>query len=140
MPSFTISNESCKNKGLIVSAHVGVTDATEAALHRDNLLVPAPLPIEFKIDTGADRSVITETYIKRLGLKPVGSCNIATASDPDMQCFEYAVRFIFPNNVAWQGAVIATPGNQITCLIGRDVLAYSVLVYIGYNNTFSLSF
>ncbi|HYG76808.1 MAG TPA: retropepsin-like aspartic protease [Planctomycetota bacterium] len=140
MPSFTIANEKCQSRGLIVLAQVGVTQATEAALQREGVIVPPPLPIEFKIDTGADRSVITETYVQRLGLKPCGTCNIATASDPSMACFEYAIRFYFPNNVTWQGAVIATPGNQIQCLIGRDVLAHAVLVYIGYHNLFSLSF
>ena len=31
-------------------------------------------------------------------------------------------------------------GQNIQCLIGRDVLAQAVLVYIGYTNLFSLSF
>lgn len=31
-------------------------------------------------------------------------------------------------------------GQNIDCLIGRDVLSQGVFVYIGYTNLFSLSF
>ena len=31
-------------------------------------------------------------------------------------------------------------GRHIQCLIGRDVLARGVFIYIGYGNFFSLSF
>ena len=52
------------------------------------------------------------------------------------------MRLLFPNNVTFETTVIETPlqGQQIRCLIGRDVLSQGVLVYIGYSNLFSLSF
>ncbi len=75
------------------------------------------------IDTGATGSVIQNGLAAQLGLKP-------------------AVRLLFPNNVTFETTVIETPlqGQQIRCLIGRDVLSQGVLVYIGYSNLFSLSF
>jgi hypothetical protein len=31
-------------------------------------------------------------------------------------------------------------GQNIQCLIGRDILQHGVLIYIGYSNQFTLSF
>jgi hypothetical protein len=49
---------------------------------------------------------------------------------------------LFPNNVQVAATAIEAPlqGQHIQCLIGRDVLAHGVLVYIGYTNSFTLSF
>ncbi len=60
-----------------------------------------------------------------------------------MQCYEYLVTIAFQNNVTVQNVkVIQAPmqGQQIGCLIGRDVLRYGVLIYTGYINQFTLSF
>lgn len=59
-----------------------------------------------------------------------------------MPCYEYPSRFIFSTNVVVDGSVIEAPlqGQNIHALIGRDILAHSVFVYIGYTNLFSLSF
>ena len=59
-----------------------------------------------------------------------------------MDCYEYAVRFIFPNNVMAEGTAIEAPlkGQHIQGLVGRDVLQHGVLVYIGYAGQFTLSF
>jgi hypothetical protein len=57
-------------------------------------------------------------------------------------CYEYPVRLVFPNNVLVDTTVIeaSLQGQHIQCLIGRDVLAHGVFIYIGYGNLFSLSF
>lgn len=52
------------------------------------------------------------------------------------------MRLLFPNNVLIETTVIAAPlqGQHIQCLIGRDVLRHGVLIYIGYIDSFTLSF
>jgi len=52
------------------------------------------------------------------------------------------VRLLFPNRVVVETTAIAAPlqGQHIQCLIGRDVLKHGVFVYIGYTDTFTLSF
>ena len=94
------------------------------------------------IDTGATGSVIRQGVATQLALKPVGVANINTASSSNVRCYKYAVRLIFPNNVAVEAIVIEAPlmGQSIQALICRDILARGVLVYIGYMNLFSLSF
>jgi len=94
------------------------------------------------IDTGASGSVIQKGLAGQLGLNPIGLTYINTPSSTNVACYEYAVRLIFPNNVFVEATVLEAPlqGQNIQCLIGRDVLALGVLVYIGYGNLFSLSF
>lgn len=54
----------------------------------------------------------------------------------------YLLRLALPNNVVVETTAIAAPlqDQHIQCLIGRDVLQHGVFIYIGYANTFSLSF
>ncbi len=94
------------------------------------------------IDTGATSSVIQVGLAAQLGLNPVGVTYINTPSSTNVACHEYLVRLVFPNNVLVEATVLEAPlqGQHIQCLIGRDILAHGVLVYIGYGNLFSLSF
>ncbi len=94
------------------------------------------------IDTGATGTVISEDIVQQLKLNPVGITFINTPSSTNVQCYEYLIRLLFPNNVVTESVVIAAPlqGQHIQCLIGRDILRHGVLVYIGYTNTFTLSF
>lgn len=94
------------------------------------------------IDTGATGSVVRQGLLSPLGLNPVGVAYINTPSSTNVLCYEYSVRLLFANNVLVETTVIEAPlqGQHIQCLIGRDILAHGVLVYIGYSNLFSLSF
>jgi len=94
------------------------------------------------IDTGATGSVIQQGLASRLGLNPVGITQITTPSSANVACHEFLVRLLLPNNVVVDTTVIEAPlqGQPIQCLIGRDVLAHGVLVYVGYVNLFTLSF
>ena len=94
------------------------------------------------IDTGATVSVVQQGLPAQLGLEPVGVTYINTASSTNVACHEYVVVLIFPNNVVAETTILEAPleGQHIQCLIGRDVLAHGVLVYVGSSNFFSLSF
>ncbi|MGQ9695187.1 MAG: hypothetical protein ACUVWV_10630 [Thermodesulfobacteriota bacterium] len=94
------------------------------------------------IDTGATGSVIQPVIAKQLGFQPVGVVSISTPSSQSVPCLQYVIRLMFPNNVIVEGLAIEAPlqGQHIQCLIGRDVLAHGVFVYIGYINQFTLSF
>ena len=114
----------------------------EEALKKAGEPVPAPVQLAALIDTGATGSVVRQGVAAQLGLRPVGVIAINTASSTDVRCYQYAMRLLFPNNVTVEATVIEAPllGQDIQVLIGRDVLAHGVLVYIGYSNLFSLSF
>jgi hypothetical protein len=104
--------------------------------------LPQPITITALIDTGASGTVIKEGIPQQLGLKPIGFTYITTASSQNKLCLQYDLAFLFPNiNVAFRTVATEVPlqGQHIQCLIGRDFLSHAVLVYIGYNNSFTLS-
>ena len=104
--------------------------------------VPAPVTVTAMIDTGATSTVIQQDIADQLGLNPVGVTPINTPSSTGVNCYRYLVRLFFQNNVNVEAVAIGAPleGQHIQCLIGRDVLALGVFVYVGYTNTFTLSF
>lgn len=142
MPSFTSQVPNLQAVGPVVELRIAVGSAVEAALRTTNTPIPPPISAVAMIDTGATGSVIRQGLAGQLGLKTVGVTHINTPSSMNVACYEYLVRLLFPNNVLFETTVIEAPlqGQHIQCLIGRDVLAQAVFVYIGYGNLFSLSF
>ncbi len=128
--------------GPVVDVGLSVPQALEDELRRAGESLPRLIQLQSMIDTGATGSVIQQGLAAELGLKPIGVTLINTPSSTDVECYEYAVRFIFPNNVVVEGTVIEAPlkGQHIQGLIGRDVLQHAVLVYVGYAGQFTLSF
>lgn len=93
------------------------------------------------IDTGASGTVIRQDLVQNLNISPVGAVSINTPSSTNIQCYEYLMRLLFPQNVLIEAPVIAAPlqGQHIQYLIGRDILRHGVLIYTGYTNQFTLS-
>jgi len=142
MPSFTAQVPNLIGVGPIVDLRIAVGTVVEAALRQTNSPIPAPIQVTAMIDTGATGSVIAQGIANQLSLNPVGLVHINTPSSVNVPCFEYLVRVLFPNNVTLEGTVIEAPlqRQHIKCLIGRDILARGVFVYIGYANLFTFSF
>lgn len=142
MPSFTSQVPNLQAVGPIVELRIAVGAAVESVLRKAGNPVPAPIAAVAMIDTGATGSVIRQGLAAQLGLNPVGVTYINTPSSTNVPCYEYLVRLLFPNNLLVETTVLEAPlqGQHIQCLIGRDVLAHGVFVYIGYGNLFSLSF
>jgi len=95
------------------------------------------------IDTGATGTVISNGVAATLGINPVGITSINTPSSTNVNCNQFDIRIVFPNNVYFSSiVVIEAPlqGQHIQCLIGRDILQHGVLIYNGNDNSFTLSF
>ncbi len=121
---------------------VWIGTPVENALKKAGSQIPGPVPVKGMIDTGATASVIQPHIASTLGLQPVGVVSISTPSSANVPCNQYLVRLVLPNSVVVETLAIEAPlhGQQVQCLIGRDVLAHGVLVYTGYVNQFTLSF
>jgi predicted aspartyl protease len=142
MPSFTTQVPNLRDIGPIVQVRMTIGTILEDVMRRNGSAVPVPLTIPALIDTGATGTVIRQDLIPQLNLHPVGTTLIHTPSSINVVCYEYLMRIIFPNNVVVETVVIGAPlqGQNISCLIGRDVLQQGVFIYTGYTNTFTLSF
>jgi len=142
MPSFTTQVPNLQGIGPLVEVRLAVGSVIEEVLRKDDQLVPTPILVNAMIDTGATGTVVREDIPAQLGLDPTGVTSINTPSSTDVECYEYLVRLLFPNRVLVETTVIGAPlkGQHIQSLIGRDVLRHGVFIYIGYTNTFTLSF
>jgi predicted aspartyl protease len=95
------------------------------------------------IDTGATGTVNSSGIASHLGINPVGTIYINTPSSTNVLCNQFDIQIVFPNNVNITSIVVTEAqlqGQHIQCLIGRDVLQHGVLIYTGYDNSFTLSF
>jgi hypothetical protein len=142
MPAFTTTVADLQQQGPWIDLQLTVGAAAEAVLRKAGDPIPAPVSARAMIDTGASHTVIQQNLATQLGLQPVGTTYINTPASTNVPCPRYRVRLLFPQNTLFEVTALATPlqGQHIQCLIGRDVLARAVFVYIGDNNLFSLSF
>ena len=142
MPSFTAQSPNLKEVGPVVEVKIAVGFALEEVLKQKSEDIPTPVQVQAMIDTGATGTVVRNDLVRRLNLHPVGTTLIHTPSSTNVQCEQYLVRLILPNNVIAETVAIAAPlqGQHIECLIGRDILQHGVFIYTGYMNTFTLSF
>lgn len=95
------------------------------------------------IDTGATGTVISKGLAATLEINPIGTTLINTPSSTNVNCLQFDIQIVFPNNVNIASIVVteaSLQGQHIQCLIGRDVLQHGVLIYTGYDNSFTLSF
>ena len=99
-------------------------------------------PLCAMIDTGSSTTVLKQGVPSFLGLKARSNTLVSTASSSQLACDEFAVILIlgagFQVRTTALELPLGTPG--IDCLIGRDVLAQSVMTYIGPENQVILSF
>jgi len=142
MPSFTAQVPNLMASGPVVQINLAVGTILEELLKKADQNIPSPVQVTAMIDTGATRTVVHDDIVNQLNLNPVGTALITTVSSTNIQCYEYLVRLLFPNNVIVETVAIAAPlrGQNIQCLIGRDVLQHGVFIYTGYINAFTLSF
>ena len=142
MPSFTQRIPDLRQVGPIIE--VTLTPSV-IFLERMNIspFVAKAIKLLAMIDTGASGTIISESIPAKLGINPVGTTLINTPSSTNVCCNQFNVQIVFPNNVNIPSIVITEAplqGQHIQCLIGRDILQHGVLIYTGYDNSFTLSF
>jgi len=94
-------------------------------------------------DTGATSTVITQKVVDALGLKPIGIALVNTASEQNVQTFEYMVDVhLYDGEVCVQN-VRVTLGNLSgggDCLVGMDIITLGDFAITNVNGTTTFSF
>ncbi len=144
MPSLTVGPDdlNLQKDGPLIEVLFLISAELEEKYREDKKEIPEPVKVKALIDTGASMCVIQENIPKKLGLEPVGAIKISTPSSKDYECYQYFMRMTIPSHsLTYQGVFIASPlqGQEINCLIGRDLLSHGILIYIGNSNLFTLS-
>ena len=126
----------------MLDCQIAVPQQLEALLAGEGTPVPAPIPVSMLVDTGASGTLIQAGLPQRLGLQPVGSQLISTPSSENVHCLQYSFRLLLPKGLVAVVTAVEAPlqGQNIQGLIGRDLLQHGILVYLGQENQFTLSF
>jgi hypothetical protein len=119
MPSFTAQVPNLQEVGPVVEVRLAVGSIIEDVLQHDGQSIPTPVQALAMIDTGATRTVVREDIVRQLDLNPVGLTLINTPSSTNIQCYEYLMRLLFPNNVVVETGAIAAP----LCFISLEASA-----------------
>ena len=105
-----------------------------------------PIDTLAEIDTGSIATIIQEGVATSLGLKPLNrKLELPMLTRPKYTGYLYHIRVRFSDGSWVETAAMEMPymlreHARIKCIIGRDILRHSVLVYNGVNNMFSLDF
>ncbi len=112
--------------------------------------IPSAVRVTAMVDTGASHSLICRGLVDQLSLVNGRAIQLYGAATGSILSLAYPVYMIFydPDAEDWQGSVTVKievaaaqlDGQDIACIIGRDVLAHALFVYDGQRNTFTLSF
>jgi predicted aspartyl protease len=141
MPAFTGRITDLRARGPLAQISLAVSGAAETALRAAGDAVPPPVQLTALIDTGAATTAIRQGVAQQLGLLPVGVRPISTPSSTRADMPIYAIRVVL-NTVVFEVTAIEATGlavQGIDALLGRDVLAQAVFVYIGYANEFTIA-
>ncbi len=142
MPSVTTGSTDLEKEGPILEVHFIIPIELEKKYNEEGKEIPKPVIVKALIDTGASACVIKKEIPEQLKLEPSGVIKISTPSSKDHECYQYFMRMLIPTHgITYQGPFIGAPldGQDISGLIGRDLLKHGILIYIGYMNQFTLS-
>jgi predicted aspartyl protease len=140
VPSFSIQLADLEQEGPVIEVELAVPVVADRVSAGAASRHGSPVSASAMIDTGATATVIKQELVERLDLTPVGTVLINTPSSTRVECYQYLLRLVLPNSVAVEVVGVGAPleGQTLQCLIGRDVLRRSVLIYTGPNNTVTL--
>ncbi len=141
MPSFAIQAPDLRYLGPVIDVEIAIATFDVATLQASGIPLPPPVHVRALIDTGASVSVMRQGIGVRLGLSPDAVRSVDTATSSHVFCEAYAVSFRFSPEFAVDVTAVEMPlhGQHIDCLIGRDILARGVFIYLGSGNAFALS-
>jgi hypothetical protein len=137
--------------GPVVTVRIVPTRKDMAYRRRARQPLPAPQEVVALIDTGAEISRIDPPVASRLQLVPkqFGTVNVPAVGGIGYSTF-YEVELIIPHLTALPAQLLVIPDLLVAevalntfgydAVIGRDVLAYCILVYDGPAGAFVLTY
>ena len=141
MPSLSVQLNDSLSVGPILEVRLLPVGQDVVRPGKRRVLAPAIVAVTALIDTGATRTVLKRSVARTMGLKAVDVATVHTASSANILCVRYDLRLILRRDLMFDVRAIGLPmdGQHLDCLIGRDVLANGVFLYLGAQNQFVLA-
>lgn len=142
MPTISGRQKDLRPRGAVFQGEAAVPKAVEAALKLAKQPVPTPVRVAIHVDTGAASTAVSNGLPGKLGLHPIGSATVSSATTLGVSCPIYMLKLVLPKGVVFHLPVVESSivFDQFDVLLGRDLLAHGLLVYNGQKNFFELTF
>jgi hypothetical protein len=127
--------------GPLVELTVGPSSLSADALIKHGLPAPQPMAVMGLIDTGATLTTVNSSLVQRMGLDPVGSRRLLTATGIT-PCYLYQISISLADHAipSWDVLEARQDFRTFDLLIGRDILNRAVFHYDGPRGIFTLTF
>ena len=140
--SFTLKLPRLRENGPTCQVVLKPSDPTIKELKLEKKDVPS-ITVLALIDTGASSTAISQKVVDRLKLVPRGTAKVYTSNRASeiRNEFDVALEFDMDAYISLLRVLGANlQDHSIDCLIGRDVLQHSRLIYDGPKKQITLSF
>ena len=130
-----------RRDGPILEVRIEPVLAAQKVMRDEGGEVPSIL-VGALIDTGAFGTLAQTSVIEGMGLASIGTALLTTPSTTKpLVRREYRVRIVLSKTVAFETDIVeeSLTGQNIQCLIGRDILEEVVFTYDGPNSRFSIN-
>jgi hypothetical protein len=137
-------------RGALLRVQVGLHEALKKHLHAEGYDVPEPIEGWALIDTGARSTCVDIDAVRALGIAPVGVVSTTTPGGESKMplfptCFRFPglhmeISFHLAVGAGIRGVLVKSSSDHVLMLVGRDILAHSVLVYNGLSSSYTLAY
>jgi hypothetical protein len=137
-------------KGALLRVQVGLHKALKEHLQAAGHKTPEAIEGWALIDTGARSTCVDIAAIRELGIAPVSWVNTTTPAGKSKMalfptCFRFPgldreIGFHLAVGAGIRGVLGSSPSEHVLMLVGRDILAQSVLVYNGPSSSYTLAY
>jgi predicted aspartyl protease len=141
MPSLSVQINDLVGVGPVLEVPLLPVRTNARQSRKQRARAPELVAVTALIDTGATSTVLKRSVAETMGLKAVDVASVHTASSADVLCVRYDLRLVLRRDLTFDVRALGLPmdGQNIDCLIGRDVLAKAVFLYLGRQNQFVLA-
>jgi predicted aspartyl protease len=133
--SRSYSRSDLRRSGPKIRVTIGSPSGVIRAARQSGAQIKAPFTVTALIDTGAARTVINPELVETCGLRRTGEAQIASAGHVTKRAeFAGAIQFPDQNLAGFDPISLVAcplPEQDVSCLLGRDVLERWNFVYDG---------
>lgn len=143
MPTLNAQYDNLIDQGPMIEVYVG---SVGSIIDLENQIIKdisKAERIKALIDTGSNRTMISEAVAERLQLKSTGIDSANTAINERFEANIYKVDFVILDCNAIADLEVRSAnltGREFECLIGRDVLSFAKFEYDGKSNKIILEY
>ena len=128
-------------EGPILTIRAEPVLAVQALLRESGEDVPA-VELTALVDTGASGTLIQSAVFSQVGIEPYSFAYLRTPSTNEpILCGRYRIRIVLSEALSFEVDAVngALTGQNLQCLVGRDILQFVKLAYNGPRNQFTIT-